>query len=181
MRRVAVLLASVLFMLTSAGAASAHADLVSMSPEPGSTVTEVLDLITLTFGEDITTMGSSVVVLDPGGNDVQVGVTIQGPAVSVTLGELTQTGDYHVNFRVNSVDGHIVEGSEVFTYNGPVATPTPVAIATIAGGDDDGEFGEHEGGEFGEGFEGASMIGIGLIVIIVIGGIVYAMTMRKTN
>ena len=177
MRRVAVLLASVLFMFTGMAAATAHAELLKMTPEPGSTVTEALELITLTFGEDITTMGSSVVVLDPGGNDVQVGVTFQGSTVSVAIGELTQAGEYHVNFRVNSVDGHIVEGSEVFTYNGPVATPTPVAIATIPGGGDDDEFGE--GAEHGESFEGGSMIGIGLVLLIVIGGIVYATTVRN--
>lgn len=178
MRRIAVLLAGVLFTLTGTTAASAHADLVSMSPEPGSTVTEAIQLVTLTFGEEVTAMGSTVVVLDPNGNDVQLGVTIQGPAVTITIGELATTGEYHVNYRINSVDGHIVEGSEVFTYAGPVAQPTPTAVATIAGGGDDDE--GFEGGE-NEGTEGVGMIGLGLIVIIVIGGIVYAMTIRKKD
>lgn len=178
MRRIAVLLASVLFALTGTAAASAHADLVSMSPAPGSTVSEALQLVTLTFGEDVTAMGSTVVVLDPNGSDVQLGVTIQGPAVTVTIGDLAMAGEYHVNYRVNSVDGHIVEGSEVFTYAGPVVQPTPTAIATIAGGGDDDEGFESEENE---GLEGASMVGLGLIAIIVIGGIVYAMTVRKKD
>ena len=177
MRRVAVLFASVLFMLTTAGGAQAHADLVSMSPEPGSTVSDALSVVTLTFGEDITAMGSSVAVIDPSGADVQAGITIQGATVSVTLGELTSTGEYQVNFRVNSVDGHIVEGSKAFTYNGPVASPTPLAVATVAGGGDDDEFGE--GAEMGEGIEGVGVIGIGIVGLVVLGGIVYAMTLRK--
>ena len=76
-----------------------------------------------------------------------------------------------------SSDLHVIEGSEVFTYNGPVASPSPIAVATLAGGGNNGA--GAESGEGGDGFEGGSMLGLGLLAIIVIGGIVYAMSQRK--
>lgn len=175
MRRIAVLLAGVLFS-AFAVPASAHVDLVSMTPQPGSIVSEPLDSVVLTFGEDVQTLGSVVVVIDPNGNDLPTSMIVQGPTVTLTIGEATSsfgiTGVYHVNYRVNSADGHIVEGSEVFTYDGPVPSSTPVAIATLTGGDD----GEAENGE-----EGGGMIGLGLLAIIVIGGIAYAVSMRNKD
>lgn len=165
-----------LFTTMAIGPVSAHADLQSMSPEPGSTVTEPLTSVTLTFGEEVRTLGSVAVVIDPNGNELPTSMIVQGQTVTLTIADATSwiDGEYHVNFRIDSADGHIIEGSEVFTYSGPVAAETPIAVATLAGagGDDDG------GAEFGEGFEGGGMIGLGLLAIIVIGGIAYAVSMR---
>lgn len=175
MRRIAVLLAGMLFMAVGATSASAHADLVSMTPASGSTVAEALPQVVLTFGEDISGMGSSVVVLDPNGEAMQFTVTFTGRNAVVDLIPFIATGEYHVNYRINSADGHVIEGSEAFTYDGPTETPTPTAVATIAGGgDEDGE------AESGEGLEGGGgMIGLVSLAIIVIGGIAYLISIRK--
>lgn len=176
MRRIAVLLGGLLLCWFGMTGAQAHADLVSMDPTANSTVKTPIDVVRLTFGEEITTLGTTVVVLDPTGHDIATGMTIQGPIVSISLGDFVDTGEYHVNYRVNSVDGHIVEGSAVFTYDGP--TPTPVVIATMAGNGDDDEYGESGEAEPGM---GVSMVMLGLLVIIVIGGMVYAMSARRNG
>ena len=176
MRRIAVLLGGLLLGWFGMTGAHAHADLVSMDPAANSTIAAPIDVVRLTFGEDITMLGTTVVVLDPTGHDIATGMTIQGPIVSVALGQFADAGEYHVNYRVNSVDGHIVEGSAAFTYEG--STPTPTAIATMAGGGDDDEYGESGESELGM---GVSMAMLGLLVIIVIGGIVYAMSARRNG
>mgnify|MGYP003325487686 FL=1 len=177
MRRIAVLLAGMLFTTLTIGPVWGHADLTSMTPAPGSVLTEPVPSVTLTFGEEVRALGSVAVVIDPAGHEVQTGLVVQGSTVTLSLGELTVVGEYHVHFRVDSADGHVIEGSEVFTYNGPVASPSPIAVATLAGGGNNGA--GAESGEGGDGFEGGSMLGLGLLAIIVIGGIVYAMSQRK--
>ena len=127
MRRVAFLFAGLFLFGTSP--AFAHADFVSMMPAPGSTVTE-LSVITLSFSEDITALGSAVVVLDPNGESIEAGLTVQGADVSVPVNPPTVAGEYTVNFRVVSVDAHVIEGSQKFTYEGAVMIDEPMVIAT---------------------------------------------------
>lgn len=181
MRRIAVLLGGLLITWFAMTGAHAHAELVSMDPAAGTTVTSQLEAIRLTFGEDITTLGTTVVVLDPAGNDINTGVTIQGPVVSVSIGTLSVGGEYRVNYRVNSVDGHIVEGSEVFTYQDPSESPTPMAIATIAAGDGDDDGGMGEAGEVGEFAEGggSGMLVLGLLALALVGGVAYAIGTKR--
>ena len=95
-----------------------------MSPAIGSTVTEAPASIVLTFGEDVKALGSTVVVLDPAGSAVQTGDAVAaGVTLTQPLVPLTLAGDYHVNFRVVSADGHVVTGSEVFRFEPAEATP----------------------------------------------------------
>lgn len=168
MRRIAILLASLFLTLLGLSPVHAHAELLSMSPQPGSTVTETLQEISLTFGEDVQAMGSTVVVLDSAGSEVQSGMTITGPQVSVTLGDLSTVGEYTVNYRINSSDGHIIEGSQAFTYNGPVSVP--IAIATFAGTEEEGE-----------GEEGSGLLTGGLVAVLVLGALAYFLGRRKTS
>ncbi len=132
MRRTAILIASVLMLWSAAGAASAHAELESMSPAVGSVVTEAPTQVVLTFGEDVQALGTSVVVLDPKGASVQDGdVAIEGVRATQPLKALAEPGIYHVNFRVVSADGHVVTGSETFDFEPPTLySESPVGEAT---------------------------------------------------
>lgn len=129
MRRIALLFAGLLFLGVTP--ASAHADFVSMTPVPGSTVSE-LSVITLTFSEDITALGSVVVVLDPNGEAIEAGLTAQGADVTVPVNPPAMNGEYTVNYRVVSVDAHVIEGSQKFIYDGPVpmTIEEPMVTAT---------------------------------------------------
>jgi hypothetical protein len=117
MRRTAVAIALLLFGFLGVSAAQAHAELISMDPVSGSTVTSSPIAVSLTFGEDVQALGSTIVVLDPNGNEVQTGrLRVDGASISMGLQPLAETGTYHVNFRVMSADGHVVNGSETFEF-----------------------------------------------------------------
>ena len=166
LRRTAVLLAGGLLALIAVPAAG-HADFISMNPEPGSTVT-ALDVVQLTFSEDITALGSVVVVLDPAGESIESGLTVQGPNALVPVNPPTMTGTFYVNYRVVSVDSHVIEGSQQFVYDGPIANPT----AAKAEPSEEAVSPEAKG-------MGLSMIGLGLILLITVGAILYAISVRK--
>ena len=131
MRRVAVAIASLFIGVFGVTSASAHAELVSMTPAVGSVVTAPPASVTLTFGEDIAAMGSTIVVLAPSGAPVQSGdPTVNGMTIDVGLQSLTETGTYQVNFRVLSADGHIVNDSASFTYAPADPSATPALAST---------------------------------------------------
>jgi len=115
MRRVAVLVASLLFSGFGIAAAQAHAELVSMSPAAGSSVEQAPASVTLSFNEDVASIGSTIVVLDADGNAMQTGEPrVVGGEITIDLLPLATAGWYHVNFRVLAADGHMVSGSETF-------------------------------------------------------------------
>ncbi len=131
MRRVAVVIASLWLTGFGISAVQAHAELVSMTPAPGSVVTSSPAAVSLTFGEDVTSIGSTIVVLDPNGNAMQMGEpTVAGATIAVELQPLTTAGTYHVNFRVMSKDGHIVNDFETFEFAPSNGSAEPLVIAT---------------------------------------------------
>lgn len=123
MRRVVASFAVLLLALPAlALPAQAHAELESMTPTIDSAVNSAPASISLTFSEEVQALGATVVVLDPAGNAVQQGeASAAGRTLSIALQPLTQPGTYRVNFRVVSADGHVVTGSERFTFS-PSAT-----------------------------------------------------------
>lgn len=169
MRRVALLFAGLLAFY--AAPAFAHADFVSMNPVPGSNISE-LSVVTLTFSEDITALGSTVVVLDPNGESVERGLTAQGVSVSVPVNPPAITGVYTVNFRIVSTDAHVIEGSQKFTYDGPVTMPvdepvvTSAAEATTLLGADPSGFGT---------------LGIALVVAVAVLGVAVVLFRRRAS
>lgn len=110
MRRVAAIIAGVLLGGLGMPAAYAHADLIAVQftpADPGHAAN-----ITLTFSEEIGTLGATVVVLDANGESVQTdSVTSHGATISVDLVPISSTGTYRVNFRAVAADGHVVTGS----------------------------------------------------------------------
>lgn len=169
MRRIAFLFAGLLtFYVTPA---FAHADFVSMNPAPGSTVS-ALSVVTLTFSEDITALGSTVVVLDPNGESLERGLTAQGVSVSVPVSAPTTTGVYTVNFRIVSTDAHVIEGSQKFTYDGPVAMPVDEPMVTVTPDATASDFADPS--RFG-------MLGVSLIAVVVLLGIVVVILRRPAR
>lgn len=131
MRRVAFAAVAMCFGLLFAGPAAAHADLVSMVPASGSTLLEGPSSVELTFGEEMRALGSTVVVIDPNGHEVQQGgLEVSGNVISIGVQSITTPGIYHVNFRVLSADGHVVTQSETFTLAPPSPGAAPAGEAT---------------------------------------------------
>lgn len=96
--------------------ASAHSTLLSATPEDGAELEEVPDAVVLTFNEDITDLGTDIVVTGPDGEDATDGETqIEGPEVSRALAADLTAGEYTISWRAVSADGHPIDGESTFT------------------------------------------------------------------
>lgn len=126
-----LLLAAGLLFATAAPAA-AHDEIVSSSPEAGSTVSVVPEEISLTFSGEILTDFSAVIieVVAPDGQNIASGdPVIDGTTVTqaVTPG---QAGVHTVRWRVVSSDGHPISNEYQYTVEAvtvPTSAPTPEA------------------------------------------------------
>lgn len=133
-RRAAALLVALPALLVAgvatAGAASAHDELVSASPRDGSTVPAPAQVV-LRFSDVVLPGFSRMVLTRPDGTTVATPVTVVGPRVTGRLPASLAPGGYTVTWRVSSADGHPVSGELGFTVRvGATATATPTATPT---------------------------------------------------
>lgn len=110
-------------ILIAAQSASAHAELLSTTPEDGAALERPPAEAVLTFNEPVQLLDSSIrlfpgdeapVVLDAHVSDTEVGAALPG--------ELAD-GSYALSYRVTSADGHPVSGAITFTI-GDADNPT---------------------------------------------------------
>jgi methionine-rich copper-binding protein CopC len=113
------LLGLMLCLPTSVGA---HAGLVKSVPARRAVLARVPARVQLWFNERLEAHFCSLSVWNAGGQQVDSGDVQVGPddpkTLSVGLTALTP-GTYTVQYRVLSVDGHIVENQFPFTVQGP--------------------------------------------------------------
>ena len=133
LRRPVVLagLLTLLLALLLAPAARAHDVLIATDPADSATVDGAPSAITLTFNNSPLDVGSAIVVADSAGETVTEGPgTVSGTDVVLELDTELAAGDYEVQWRVASSDGHPIEGTFGFTVEGaaePAQTPDPPA------------------------------------------------------
>jgi copper resistance protein C len=113
----------------TAGAASAHAARVSTDPTDNASVSAGPAHVSAVFNEPLQTTFAAMTVVGPDGNLWTSGQPqVQGPVVSVGVRPLGPAGNYTVNYRVTSADGHVVSGSWSFRLTAPgTGTPGPSA------------------------------------------------------
>lgn len=108
--------------LAPAQPAQAHEELVGTLPEPGSTVAAGITEISVELSAEILleNAGSAIEVLDPSG------ASLIGPdciavdrATLYALVDLDQEGEYSVNWRSVSQDGHPIDGTFKFSVSNP--------------------------------------------------------------
>jgi len=177
MKRFSVILATacagLLLTLAVATPASAHTSLIDVTPEEGSTVAAG-DAVTLTFSEDLLTIGAEATVTDSAGTVSGLDVSFPtGASVQVVLPDLAG-GAVLVAWRVVANDGHPIEGALTFDALVP-ATPsamaptaassstpsvTPVATASETPSPADNTPPTSDGGTGGEGFPVALWIAV---------------------
>jgi hypothetical protein len=136
---VALLLTAITFALTlTAGAAGAHAARVSADPAENAAVSASPVRVSATFNEDLQTTFAAMTVVGPDRNLWSAGQPqVHGMIVSVGVRPLGPAGNYTVNYRVTSADGHVVSGSWSFRLTTPgTGTPGPRAQAPDSGGHD---------------------------------------------
>lgn len=106
------------FALSSA-VAHAHAHLKSATPADKASLITGPSLITLEFSEGIELKVSKVTLTGPGKAAVKTGELAHGRAgdavVEIPVQDKLAPGDYTIDWRVLSKDGHKVKGSTTFT------------------------------------------------------------------
>ena len=113
-----------LWMAISAGIAHGHATLLQTDPAAGSRANDAPRTVRLSFDERVERVFNSVYVVDSQGRRVDDGesqVVGEGDVVEVGLKPL-EPGQYVVLWKVNSVDGHQVQGRFGFGFQS--APPT---------------------------------------------------------
>jgi methionine-rich copper-binding protein CopC len=112
------LILSLALSLAVAGAASAHARLITAAPKAGTTVAAPKDL-KLTYSESIVAAGSSVSLADAKGGAVATGPLAVDAKnkrlVTVPVTAKLAPGVYKVNWSMKSEDGHTMSGGFGFT------------------------------------------------------------------
>ncbi|MCM6776916.1 copper resistance protein CopC [Nocardia sp. CDC159] len=123
----------------SAGPAAAHSAPVASEPADGASIDAGPARVSVTFNENLQPSFPSLTVVGPDGNRWDKGEpAVDGPTVSVPVGELGPAGRYTVAYRVTSADGHPVSGTRTFTLTKP-GTGTPGAKAGASSGSGGGE------------------------------------------
>ena len=83
---VAVLVGALGVALWSAGAASAHAELLGVTPADGSIVQDTPAVVEVRFSEAVSLTGGSARVLDPGATVVSGEPQVDGSTITIPLG-----------------------------------------------------------------------------------------------
>lgn len=123
--RALALLAGALLVLLPALPAQAHDRLEASSPADGSTVPTAPSAVVLTFNAPAIALGSKVVVTGPDGAVVSEGdAQFVDTAVTQQLAGDLPAGQYRVEWRVTSSDGHPVSGTFAYTASAPAAGST---------------------------------------------------------
>jgi methionine-rich copper-binding protein CopC len=136
-RLVALLCLTAVWLLLSCSPALAHARLVQEEPAGGATLAESPDRVELTFSEPVDAEFSPLEVRNSEGERVDEDNARIDPAdarvLIVDLEELSE-GSYTVQWRVTSIDGHVVEGSYGFAVTDARGDQPPNNDAREAGG-----------------------------------------------
>ncbi|WP_052337175.1 copper resistance CopC family protein [Nocardioides alkalitolerans] len=142
-RLLAVLLAAPLLALLGLGVvaspATAHASLVSSTPEADATLDALPGEVELVFSQDVR-VPAYVVVTGPDGDVVEGDPVIDGETVSQAVSGSTE-GGYTLAYRVISSDGHPITGQLAFSVGegGPAAAEPEDAGAASGADERDGE------------------------------------------
>ena len=155
---------SVVWLLLLCSPALAHAELIEAYPADGDTLAESPEQMQLQFTEPIEAAFDPVKVYDQQGNRVDEDDARVDPDDAKVLVEGLEelpNGSYTVEWRVTSIDGHIVDGTYQFAVAAS-AEQSPVTTRT-----------DHEGSEEPssapqESVEGGSIPTIHLVVLGVV-------------
>jgi copper transport protein len=144
MIRRSVIIAGLLFALSSAMAVYAHPQIVSVEPAPNARLEQAPERVRITFNEPIEDAFASIQVLDATGRAVDRGdgrrAQDDPTTLSASLPPL-EPGVYTVVWRVVGRDGHLVKGNFAFSIAGApsgepspfVPSPPPTTLPTEAG------------------------------------------------
>ena len=101
-------------------------DLVEADPVVNSTITSAPSAITMKLSGEIVESGSSMSVRAPSGKLVDDGsLLIDGAQALIGLGTLSEPGRYTVTYQFMGIEGELLSGSYIFTFDAPAVVTTP--------------------------------------------------------
>ncbi|WP_229054360.1 copper resistance CopC family protein [Aeromicrobium sp. Leaf350] len=168
LRLMAVSLLALLTVL-SPMPASAHDTLVEASPAEGSVLgAGDPQVASFRFNNTIFETAAFVAVLDPAGADVSTGEAIVVDDTVTREFAATTPGTYTASYRVTSSDGHPIEGTVSFTWDGPAtASPTPGDVPTDDTADERAEAAPGSATEEGRSTGTVALITAAIAVLVV--------------
>ncbi|PFG12080.1 copper resistance CopC family protein [Bacillus sp. es.036] len=117
MKKIVVL--TIACLLTFGNLTYAHTGIESSNPEDGSTITEELTTVTLTFETEIEET-SSFELQNASGETVAVdNITVENNTMTGTFDQPIANGDYEVPWKIIGIDGHPIEGTFSFSVDAP--------------------------------------------------------------
>ncbi len=134
-RFAAVLALVVSGLVLGAGPALAHDQLEESNPKDGATVATLPEQIELTFNNNPLALGAVVKIESPDGDVTEGKPKIVDETVSQAIAPGAPAGEYNVQWRVTSSDGHPISGEFSFTAeegNTPEETPEATPTETAA-------------------------------------------------
>lgn len=161
MTRFAWFCAVVIFALSSSPAWS-HSQVISSNPEDGEVVSALPEMVELEFNEELREP-AFVAVVAPDGTSLETQTRIDGNRAIASVAPSPLTGQFAMNYRVVSADGHPISGSVSFV----VETKSDTASPDPASANQGGKSNQDSPG-------GSSMFGLGiglvaLVVVVVVG------------
>lgn len=132
---VVALLGAVIFTVLGTQSASAHNALVGTVPADGTTVATPPAAVVLTFNEPALATGTKVLVTGPDGSATEGDPKLVDTTVQQGLRPGLPAGNYSVEWRVTSADGHPINGAFTFTVTTGAAgsaSSTPQTSGTAA-------------------------------------------------
>lgn len=127
----AAVLAAGAIILLNGSPATAHDELIASTPESGQRLADAPASVSLTFSDEVLTIGAAVVVVDQSGQDWVIGepVIIEGIVTAALDDRLPSDGGFEIRWRVVSGDGHPISGIIPFTTGDgePVVRPSDAA------------------------------------------------------
>ncbi len=133
--RVFILLISLIALFSIGPSASAHVSLVSTSPGENSIVDHLPAQVVIEFNEPLIIIGAEnpnflTVTSQTGASATSGEIQVSGSTISIALNEaISEIGEFTVNYRVISGDGHKVSGSYDFTVSSEatgLSSPVPI-------------------------------------------------------
>lgn len=132
--------------LAQAGAVWAHAARIAGDPAENAELTQAPSRVTATFNEPMQAQFAAMTVIGPDGDQWSDGVPdVDGTVISVGVRPGGPAGEYTVNYRATSADGHVVTGSWTYrliaagtgTAVPPPTSPSPTATPASPASDTD--------------------------------------------
>ena len=109
-----------------APSAAAHSELVSSDPADGASLDAPPTTVSFTFNEPLLPDFVRFIATDPAGQTGDLPVSaVEGPTATIDWPAGAPGGEWTVQYRVVSQDGHPIEGGITFTYAAASPTASP--------------------------------------------------------